>query len=173
MRRTMRYAGMAAILIAVGLCAWYLESSLAGGPGRPAGAAGALQPTTFCPPATPEMLWVDPVDSPTGCQSQQIRVIIGNGEYVSGTSESGTFEVTGTFSVHDPAVVTMPLLPGATHHLLVAGRVRVVWQGDCQYGGYTLFTSSDRFGAPLVIVQEGDECARVLLPLVLKPAMRE
>ena len=175
MRHPWPYAGMIAVLVGVGLLAWWLATagtSAGGDAGAALGRPPGPSPSP-CPAATPEMLWVEPVDSPTGCLSQVISVMIGNGEYVSVTSESGTVAVTGTFSIYSPARVDMPLLPGTTHHLLVAGRVRVVWNGDCQYGGYTLFTSSDRFGNPLVIVQEGSLCPQIMLPLLFKVGGKE
>lgn len=168
---------LAALLAALALSASYLGAAVpATGAGVPRATTGrpvwqSPPPTTFCPPATPEPLWVEPVDSPTCCLSQVISVTIGNGEYVSVTAESGTFEISGTFSVIDPATVSIGLLPDTTHHLQVTARVRVVHWGDCTYGGYTLSTDRDRLGQPLVIVQ-GDGCYKVHLPLVLSAAGR-
>jgi spore coat protein U-like protein len=112
---------------------------------------------------------VEPVDSPTCCLAQVISVTIGNGEYVSVTAESGTFEVSGTFSANEPVTVSIGLLPGTTHHLQVAARVRESNWGGCSYGGYTLYTDRDRLGQPLVIVQ-GDGCHSVYVPLIVKDA---
>ncbi len=110
---------------------------------------------TQCPQATPEPLWVDPVTSPTDQLSQIVTVRIGNGEAVTVTAESGIFTVTGSFDAYaHPALVNVTLLPNTTHHLRVDARVKVITQGDCTYGGYTLTTTADRFGAPLIIEQQ-------------------
>ena len=52
-----------------------------------------------------------------------------------------------------PALVTVGLYPGLVHTLTVYGKVKLVQVGECTYGGYTLYTRSDRFGHPLVIRQ--------------------
>jgi hypothetical protein len=112
--------------------------------------------STFCPPPTPEPLWVDPVTSPTDQLTQVITVYIGNGEEVTIETESGTFTVTGQFNHHTtPAKVEITLLPNTVHHLEVTARVRagLTGPGNCTYGGYTLMTRNDRNGVPLVIVQ--------------------
>ena len=111
---------------------------------------------TFCPPPTPEPLWVDPVISPTDQLTQMITVYIGNGEEVTVETESGTFKVTGQFNHHTtPAKVEITLLPNTVHHLEVTAKVGsgLTGPGDCTYGGYILRTTSDRNGAPLVIAQ--------------------
>ena len=109
---------------------------------------------TQCPSATPELLAVEPVTSPTRLLSQMVTVYIGNGEAVTVTAESGTFTTTGSFGAYgSPAHVGVDLLQNTTHHLGVTARVRVVNVGGCQYGGYTLSAAQDRLGAPLTIVQ--------------------
>jgi len=111
---------------------------------------------TFCPPPTPEPLWVDPVTSPTDQLTQVITVYIGNGEEVIIKTESGNFTVTGQFNHHtNPAKVEITLLPNTIHHLEVAAKVRsgLTGPGNCTYGGYILRTTIDRNGASLVIAQ--------------------
>jgi hypothetical protein len=120
-------------------------------------ATGTAPPTTrSCPVPTPELLWVDPVTSPTDQLSQVIVVHIGNGEEVTIDTESGRFTVTGVFGPYgNPASVEIALLPNTVHHLGVFARVRTILAGDgCVYGGYTLQTTVDSQGAPLTIVQE-------------------
>ena len=122
---------------------------------------GASTPTrtptptpTFCPQATPEPLQVEPVTSPTNQTSQVITVRIGNGDSVTVTGESGSFTVTGNFSISNPALVTVPLLANTTHHLTVSAHVKsIAGPNGCAYGNYTLTTTNDRLGAPLTIVQ--------------------
>lgn len=124
--------------------------------------------STPCPSATPELLAVEPLTSPTRLLSQVVTVRIGNGEAVTVTAESGAFTVTGSFGASfNPALVDVDLLANATHHLSVNARVRIVNSGGCQYGGYTLSTTQDKFGAPLAIVQVSND---LLLPIVLKNA---
>ena len=109
---------------------------------------------TFCPMATPEPLWVDPVTSPTDFLTQTITVYIGNGEAVTVTAESGIFAVSGSYTAFaTPARVQIALLPGVTHHLLVAAKVRATEQYGCPFGNYVLSTRSDRYGQELVIQQ--------------------
>src|SRR5262249_16600043 len=115
---------------------------------------GVTLPTaTPCPQATAEPLSVDPVQSPTTGLTQVIVVHIGNGAKVSVVSESGTFEVTGDFSVANPAQVQINLLPNTTHHLSVTATVKTMNVGGCNYGVYTLNTAVDNTGKPLSIVQ--------------------
>lgn len=126
---------------------------------------------TMCPMTTPEPLWVEPVISPTGLLTQTVTVRIGNGEAVTVTAESGVFTATGSFSVYGPARVPIDLLPETTHHFEVQARVRTVYQWGCKYGGYTLSTSRDRHGAPLVIEQVRASATprpRLYLPLILR-----
>jgi len=109
---------------------------------------------TFCALATAEPLWVEPVTSPTDQLSQVITVRAGNSEAVTVTLESGTFAITGNFTTMNPALVTINLLPNTTHHLTVSARIKtVVGTGGCTYGGYSLSTTQDRYGAPLTIAQ--------------------
>jgi hypothetical protein len=109
---------------------------------------------TFCPKPTPEHLQVEPVISPTNHSYQVITVRISNGDSATVTSESGTYTVTGNFSSYNPALVNVPLLSNTTHHLTVSVHVPPTpGPGGCPYGNYTLRTGSDRFGAPLTIVQ--------------------
>lgn len=98
---------------------------------------------------------MDPVRSPTGELSQTIVVWIGNGEQVTVDAESGTFTVRGRFDAYsNPARVAITLLPDTVYHLRVTAWVaRGPGTGGCIYGGYTLSTTSDRQGAPLVIEQ--------------------
>ena len=60
----------------------------------------------MCPQATPELLSVAPVSSPTDELTQTITVYIGNGERVEVVSEAGTFTAEGSFSRENPARVT-------------------------------------------------------------------
>jgi len=109
----------------------------------------AVTPTPYpCPQATPELLAVEPVTSPTGELSQVVWVHMGNMEAVTITTESGVFGA-------PDGRVEVALLPNTTHHLSVEARVKRItdWWG-CHYGGYSLHTTRDRNGAPLIIVQE-------------------
>ncbi|MBU6349689.1 MAG: hypothetical protein KGS73_06020 [Chloroflexi bacterium] len=109
---------------------------------------------TLCPAATPEPLWVEPVLSPTELLTQTIVVHIGNGEAVTVTAAGGVFTQTGAFAATgNPARVTINLLPNSVHDLTVAARVRTTSGGGCTFGGYTLSTQQDRYGAVLRIVQ--------------------
>jgi WD40 repeat protein len=114
----------------------------------PATLPPTASPTTLqCPQATPEYLAVDAVTSPTGELSQVVTVRMGNTEMVTITTESGVFTA-------PDGRVQVTLLPNTIHHLEVAARVRRTTQfGGCVYGGYTLHTTQDRNGVPLVIVQ--------------------
>jgi hypothetical protein len=111
--------------------------------------------STVCPQATSELLWVEPVTSPTDLLAQTLVVRIGNGDAVTVTTASGVFTRTGSFGVYgSPALVELTLLPDTTHQLGVAAHVRrVAGWGGCQYGDYTLTTGLDRNGAPLIIRQ--------------------
>jgi hypothetical protein len=107
---------------------------------------------TFCPPPTPEPLWVDPVTSPTDQLSQIITVYIGYGKEVTLTTESGKYTVTGNFSAYNtPAVVEIFLLPNTINHIQVTAKVMSGGNG-CNYS-YTLTTTRDKKGDPLEIVQ--------------------
>jgi hypothetical protein len=116
--------------------------------------AGGGTPTR-CPEATPELLAVDPVPATTDQTSVVVMVFMGNGESVTIETESGTFTHQGEFSGGQPAEVEVTLTPGTTHHLEVTAAVKQVSSGGCSYGGYTLSTTVDRNGAPLVIEQTG------------------
>jgi hypothetical protein len=120
---------------------------------------------TYCPVATSEPFWVDPVTSPTRLLAQDVRVYLGNCEAVTVSAESGTFSATGG-CYPLPALVHVALLPNTTHHLLVLGKVRRVVHDGCVYGGYTLSTWQDRLGAPLVITQQFTVTSTSYLPLI-------
>lgn len=100
-----------------------------------------------CPQATPELLAVEPVTSPTTQLTQTITVTLGNGERITATAASGTVSAAADF----PTLLTLPLLPDTTHPITVTGKVREIQQGPCTYGGYTLTTVTDRYGDPLII----------------------
>lgn len=107
---------------------------------------------TFCPPPTPEPLWVEPVTSPTDQLSQTIMVYVGYGVEVTIVAESGTFSITGSFTAYsNPASVEITLLPNTVHHLKVSAKIRAEGNG-CVYS-YHLSTMVDRYGNPLTIVQ--------------------
>jgi hypothetical protein len=109
---------------------------------------------TFCPLPTPEPLWVQPVTSPTDQLSQVVTVHVGYGKEVTVTGESGTFTVAGDFDAYtNPARVEISLLPDTEHHLTVSAKIQPAPGSGCTYPAYTLQTTSDRQGAPLVIVQ--------------------
>jgi WD40 repeat protein len=102
-----------------------------------------------CPQATPELLRVEAVTSPTDEYSQVVTVYIGNAEAVTVTSESGVFTGLGY-----PARVEVILHPDTVHHLEVVAKVREMQRSDgCVYGGYSLRTRRDQHGSPLVIEQ--------------------
>jgi len=110
----------------------------------------ATSTPTCPPPSTPEPLWVDPVMSPTFALTQTVTVYLGRGRTVTVRSEAGTAVVNGFFDAYtNPAYVTINLLPDTTHHLEVAGLVE--YAPGCFY---TLRTTSDRNGNPLIIVQQ-------------------
>jgi hypothetical protein len=130
-------------------------------------AAGPSPSPTLCPQATPEPLWVDPVQSPTGAFTQTIVVYIGNGEYAEVVMETGTYTQTGDFGAfNNPAEIEVVLASGEEHHLTVSGRVESTQVNGCPYGGYTLSTTIDRDGNPLTIVQTGGE--QEFLPIIEK-----
>jgi hypothetical protein len=153
-------AGVVAVLILGAWAATGSGSVPALSAGIPVPTGDSCQPWT-CPTLTPEPLLVDPVTSPTYVRSQVVRVWLGNGEVVTITAESGVFTATDGFW---PAEVEVALLPGVTHHLAVAGRVQV-GPPPCCYGGYTLSTTDDRYGNPLII-QHQPLPARLYLPLI-------
>ena len=115
--------------------------------GSPALEVPTTSPAYPCPQATPELLEVEPVTSPTEALSQTVVVHMGNMEAVTVAVESGVFTAPG-------GLVAVDLLPNTTHHLEVTAKVKQVTDSHgCTYGGYTLSTTRDRIGAPLVIVQ--------------------
>ena len=128
----------------------------------------------ICPYPTPEPLLVEPVTSPTNQGSQVITVPINNGDSVTVTHEFGSTTVTGNFSRLNPALVTVPLQPNATHHLTVSAHVpSLTGPNGCNYGNYTLTTTRDRLGASLTIVQISDIATPTVPPtssnLILNP----
>ena len=121
---------------------------------------------TWCPLATAEPLWVEPIISPTDLLTQTITVRIGNGEAVTITAESGVFAAMGSFNAYaNPARVIIDLLANTTHHLGVQAKVRQVQQWGCTYGGYTLDTQHDRYGQPLLIEQQAGARMPAIAPL--------
>jgi hypothetical protein len=136
---------------------WYTDSGVTVTPTFTSTPTRTNTPTptaTFCALATAEPLWVEPVTSPTDLTSQVITVRAGNSDSVTVTHEFGSTTVTGSFSTANPAQVTVPLQLNATHHLTVSAHIRsTTGPGGCTYGNYTLRTSTDRYGAPLTIVQ--------------------
>ncbi len=147
------------VVLLVGIVAFFLFTREAASPGAEPTVGlttDSQQPTTEagdetpCPLATPEFFVVEPVTSPTDQLSQTITVDLGNGEAITITTESGTFVAPfDTF----PKEIEITLLPNTTHNLTVEGKVREVMRGNCPYGGYTLTTTRDRYGEPLVIEQ--------------------
>jgi hypothetical protein len=97
---------------------------------------------------------VAPVTSPTNHRSQAITVYAGNSQAITITAESGIFAVHGSFSAFQPTQIEIDLLPNTIHHLRVYSQVKVVEQWGCVYGGYTLSTTTDRYGAPLVVERQ-------------------
>jgi len=119
-------------------------------PSPTATATTSPTPTGGCvPPPTLEPLWIDPVTSPTILLTQTLSIYLGNGRAITVTNEAGTVAITGTFNVVTPTLVTVPLKPGVTNHLLVKGLVE--YMTGCFYILGTLY---DRYGAPLNIVQQ-------------------
>jgi hypothetical protein len=106
-------------------------------------------PTPYpCPQATAEIFYVEPIPATTDQTSITVKVVLGSLEEVMVVTESGTF----TSSTNE---VEVTLLPNTEHHLEVIGQVREVsGSNNCTYGGYTLNTTVDRNGAPLVIEQK-------------------
>jgi len=130
-------------------------------------AAPPLDPP--CPIPTQELFLVDPITSPTGQFTQVVTVRLGNGEAVTITAESGTFATHGDYDAYSyPATVTVALLTDTIHHLEVFGKVKVVEHDGCIYGGYTLHTDRDRFGAPLTIWQRTYLTRTFYVPLVFR-----
>jgi hypothetical protein len=105
---------------------------------------------TPCPVTTQEPLWVDPVTSPTDLLTQTIGIYAGNTEWITITTGYDVFTATGPVY---PAGMVIDLQLKQIHHLEVFSRVRVIKQGECVYGGYTLKTRYDRYGGLLEIIQ--------------------
>jgi hypothetical protein len=99
-----------------------------------------------CPEATSEPFFIDPIPATTSETTVLVKVTLGNIEEVTVLTESGTFSST-------TGEVEVTLLPNTVHHLEVRGKVREVERGGCAYGGYTLTTTNDKDGNPLVIEQ--------------------
>lgn len=109
---------------------------------------------TFCPAATPEALWVEPVTSPTNLFSQTIVVDYTNSEAITITCESGNYALHDDSPQWDrPVELDIELITDTTHHLTVYSKIAEVYQWGCRYGGYTLQTSKDRHAGELVIEQ--------------------
>lgn len=140
------------VVLMLALVAFFLYTREAASPGEEPTLEAPVEDGSEmqCPVATPEFFIVEPVTSPTDQLTQTITVDLGFGETITVTSESGTFSA--PFDAF-PTEIEITLLPNTTHNLTVEGRVQQVIQGECTYGGYTLSTTTDRNGAPLVIEQ--------------------
>ena len=153
-------------LIVVGILS---PASTSGDNGEETATPTPTRTATPCPLATREPLWVEPVVMHTDQLTQTVVVYIGNGEAVTVIAESGVFGERGDFDAYaNPASVEIALWPFVTHHLTVYGKVKTIVQGECVYGGYTLGTTRDRYGAPLVIRQQGGTGTILYLPVVFK-----
>lgn len=135
-----------------------------GGPPARGEIAQITATPTICPVPTPELLAVNPVTSPTQEFTQDIGIYLGNGDAVTVTLESGVFTATGSVNF----VVPVDLLPNTTHHLTVEGHVRPMNWGGCPYGNYTLTTTVDRYGNPLIIQQVFNANFGLYLPMLIK-----
>lgn len=104
-------------------------------------------PTYPCPLATPELPpQVQPLTSPTQ-ELSQVVVVNGFFDHITIQTVSGTFEANGT-------QVEVKLLPNTIHNLIVSGHVpKTSGFGGCDYGNYTLTTTTDINGKSLMIVQ--------------------
>lgn len=159
--------GLVVLLLGAILC---LDGcgSLQPAPGTPTEAvdiSGTVAELPNCPQATQELLQVEPVTSPTDQLALAITVQMGNCEAVTITAESGTFA--GMCGLEG---VVVDLVPHTMHHLEVFAKVREIANADgCEYGGYTLRTSRDRHGNPLVI-QQGQPSPPPVPGAVLSPA---
>ncbi len=122
--------------------------------------ATATHTLDACSPLpTPEPMDVDPVTSPTSLFKQTLYVRLGNGHIIVASSEAGTAATTGNFTSSVAAPLTITLLPQVTHHIVVTGVVE--WAPQC---AYFLTRTTDKFGAPLTIVQESYQ---TFLPVIL------
>jgi len=121
----------------------YLPLILKGWPASAPTPTATHTPMVLC---TPELLQVDPLIGHTNLLTQTVTGNVSWGVInVSVQSEAGTDSAPphqGLFAV------TITLLPNTTHHLLVTAYNAV----ECP----PIFTRSDRYGNPLVIVQEMD-----------------
>ncbi len=149
MNTSIRWLLVIALVLVFGFLAYWLFAR-GGGGAVETPSDGPGEPSAECPVATPEFFTVEPVTSPTDQLTQIVTVDLGNGEAITVTTASGTF--TAPFDTF-PKEIEITLLPNTTHELTVEGRVAEVQQGDCTYGGYTLSTTTDRNGEPLVIEQ--------------------
>ena len=129
-----------------------LLARLSAGPSNPVESTASATPSaltpTYCPVATPEPFYVEPETSPTYIRFQTIAVYLGNSEAITVTAESGEFSIPCD---SNNCPVRISLLPNVVHHLTVYGKVRTFNNG-CTYGGYTLSTTRDRYGKPLIIL---------------------
>jgi hypothetical protein len=168
-KKVVLVAALAAFLLLFGyggyLCGLNLQmaASLPGAStSSPHGGVATASPTATptppnCPIPTLEPFWVEPVLSPTGRNSQTIKVYLGNGEAVTVTCESGIFVQQGGPGAFQPALVDVDLLPDTLHNLSVVGKVRLIESDNgCVYGGYRLSTNRDRDGKLLAIAQRTD-----------------
>ena len=73
-------------------------------------------------------------------------------------------------SARSSARVEIALYPYVTHHLTVYGQVKGFEWNGCIYESYVKSTTSDRYGAPLVIRQLGASGSVCYLPLVYRAA---
>jgi len=112
----------------------------------------AMTPTYPCPIATPEYLAVEPLPLRTDQDFVTISVTISNGEQVTITSEYASVTAAERFDS-----IRLPLKAGKLQHFTVEAQVRQMGgAGGCTYGGYTLTTTSDRNGLPLIVTQGAD-----------------
>ncbi len=137
---------------------------------QPATATHSLDACSPLP--TPEPMDVDPVTSPTRLFKQTLHVRLGNGIIIGASSEAGTAVVFGNFTSTTSVPLTITLLPRVTHHIVVTGVVE--WAPTCLY---ILMRTTDKYGAPLTIVQEayqtflpvllaGQKPTKIFLPLL-------
>jgi hypothetical protein len=152
MSRVQRLARLAAILALTLALVWLLN-------GTTASATTQLAPCSPLP--TPEVMSVEPVNSPTTLLTQTLRVRLGNGRRVTVTSEAGIQVFPRIYTSTFLSPLTIPLSRNVTHHVTVIGQVE--YQGSGCSGTYTLGRTVDRNGAPLTIVQLG---RRTFLPLI-------
>ncbi len=129
----------------------FMAAACAAAPAQPSAETPreSSTPTYPCPVPTPEYLAVEPLPLRTSEDAVTFSVTISNGEAVTITSEFTSVTVSEGFN-H----IRVPLKTGKTQHFTVAARVRQIGgPNGCTYGGYTLTTTSDRNGLPLVVTQ--------------------